>query len=319
MNTTLLRQIIDQQTQQDPDLRLLARAITPMLAKATWTVRASIYKQFQKFLNSSDSRPDLPLDMRASLFILKEKNKLKNSSKLQYAKMLKGMARFVGLSETPTLDMCIRSLRVATAKDTIKQAELITPEQQEHLLNRAFHKSPRLWLSIYMVIKTCSRWGDIATLTKDNFVIHHTHLEPNEILIQWGTGTKTSRTNPFRATGFVVLREDNHRDQIVQLKAEIRKLKKDELFCPKSTQKMTKWLQKDKVTAKLTCHSFKRTSLNKLMEFAMAGQLAPTIVPLMAKHQDKNLQHFPESTIRYIANKVALAKMFKTQEATRLL
>lgn len=320
LNSMLLSHIATKHKLTDPDLITLAAAIEPALSSATWRSRRCIQNQVEKYLQLPESRPDLPMDARVVSWLLKAKGKLKPSSLIQYGSTLRAVANDLGMSNHPTLDMFIKASRVMAADGPIKQAPAITATQLDLLTTRALEqRNHRLALSMYLATKTCSRWGDLTKLDAKSFTIAHNHLDANEILVLWGNKTKTSRARPFRATGFTIVREEVHLETMRLLKEEIQKLKKEEKFCPKSSQQMGRWMKKFPETAALTCHSFKRTALDRLMEKAMEGELDLNLIPLMAKHQDKNLQHFPESTIRYISNKVALAKAFKTQEATRLL
>lgn len=305
----------------DADLSIIASALTPMLADSTWYHRANLLNHLYQFLTTPRSRPELPLEIRICLFVLKERAHCQASTKLGYAKNFRAMANAIGMTEHPTLNMLIKALSSLAASAPIRQAQLATVEQLAAMSCRALldEKNPALAHSIYLCTKTCSRWGDLVNLTKENFIINHPDLEENEILVLWGTKIKTSRFRPFKATGFTVVREEKCPVQMANMKEYIRKMKKDQKFCPKSTDQMLKWLKKKKDTANLSCHSFKRTGLDILAAAVVRGELQPTLLPLMAKHQDKNLQYIPESTIRYIANKVALAKILKTQEATRLL
>jgi len=306
---------------QDADLQLLSKAIAPMLAQSTWSTRAHLLKHLYNFLATPASRPDLPLDARVALFILKERAHCAASTRLRYAKDFRAMAHAIGMLEHPTLDMFIRATAARAAEAPIKQAQLATKEQIAYMMVRCdTEANPALAASIYLCFKTCSRWGDIANLNKDNFIVNHPSLQENELLVMWGTRVKTSRLKPFRATGYTIVREITAPATMAALKRRISSLRgRDQKLCPKSTDQMLKWLRKDKLTSSLTCHSFKRTALDQLTTAVLENRLAPSLLPLMAKHQDRNLQHFPESTIRYLANKVAFAKILKTQDATELL
>ena len=67
-----------------------------------------------------------------------------------------------------------------------------------------------------------------------------------------------------------------------------------------------------------TAHSIKRGALNLLAKEAVAGNLDPRLLPLLAKHSDPATQ-YPATTLRYIQDKVALALMLGTQHAIILL
>lgn len=174
----------------------------------------------------------------------------------------------------------------------------------------------RLPLILYVVWKTASRWGDLQQLTKKSFLTQGTAAA--EIVVEWGTGTKTTRFQPYNPSGWTMIVEEKHPMMMQQLKAELRKMKKGERFCPITTERIRRWLRADPATARLTAHSFKRGALQVLVDKAVAGELDPRLIPLVAKHKD-NLHGFPSSTLRYVGRKVSLAKMLGSGRATRLL
>lgn len=261
------------------------------------------------------------MDCMAILFITSNKTPLKASTKCSYAKNLRALLRILGHQDTPNLDMFIKAQSAVAAGQPLKQAPPTTPVLMNRMVERAWAEDPtgRLPMCIWLAHKTASRWGDLASLTKGDLILRAPNLEEDEIIIQWGNKTKTSRFRQFRVTGLTVVKEIHHHQTIPYFTNNtLRRMKSKERICPKSTAQMDAWLKKDPQTAHLTCHSFKRGSLNQLAELALEGKFEPRLIPILAKHQDP-LHQFPESTIRYINNKVALAKMFQTQLLTQHL
>ena len=306
----------------DMDLRLIAKNLVPMWATTTWKDKSSILRQLLEWLQTPQSRPDLPMDARATLFIIKKKAHTVPSTKLRYTSTLRSLAEALGMDSTPVLNKFQKALSALSASSPIKHATPFTPEQLEFLISKSMESSVSLALSIYLACKTASRWADIESLTKEKIIFNHHQnhqLQENEVVILWGAGLKTSRFKPFKATGYTVVREVNHPQMMITLKAHLKSMKMGAKLCPKSTQQMYKWLKKFPETANLSCHSFKVTQLSRMAELAVEGKLDPRLIPLVGKHQDRQLNHFPDSTIRYITKKVALAKMLGTQNATMLL
>ena len=312
---------------KDPWILNLKQQVQNMFVKETWTKKASLLSNAINYMNeTNDQQHHLPTDLRLINFILDRRvlrnNKLEPlmaSTQLDYAKNLKTLMEELEMGDSYNLTYFLKSRRVMMASQTPKQAPVMTDAQLQHLLHSAATTNPRLQACIYLAYKTASRWGDLVKLVKANFIIHHQCLQRNEIVICWGSAIKTSRVKPFRPVNFTVLVEEKHPHLLRLLKSQISKLKKDQLLCPKSTNQMLAWMKKDRILRNLTCHSFKRTTLDKLVQFIDQDLLDFRVLPIMAKHQDKQNPHFPESTIRYINNKVLLAKMFGTQKATRLL
>ena len=306
----------------DMDLRLIAKQILPMWATRTWQDKSSILRQVLEWLKTPQSRPDLPLDTRVTLFIIKAKKHTKPSTQSHYASVLRSLASALGMESTPVLNNYMKAMSAVSASSPIKHAQHFSNSQLEFMMSKALETSVPLALSIYLACKTASRWADIDSLTKEKIIFNHhqnRQLQPNEVVILWGTGLKTSRFKPFKATGYTVVQEVEHPQMMEMLKNHLKKMKSGAKLCPKTTQQMYKWLKKFPQTQNLSCHSFKVTQLSKLAELAVEGLLDPRLIPLVGKHQDHQLHHFPDSTIRYITKKVALAKMLGTQNATKLL
>jgi hypothetical protein len=66
-----------------------------------------------------------------------------------------------------------------------------------------------------------------------------------------------------------------------------------------------------------SAHSVKRGALNFLTQLAAKGQIDPQLLPILAKH--KGTPTIPETTVRYVTDKVALARVVGTAAATKYL
>lgn len=304
---------------RNPALKEIALALRPIWAKSTWTERIRHLKNFVAYLQTATVGAELPLEEQAVLYI-QEKKHLMASSRVTYAKALKATAIALGITATPVLDLFVRAQAAEAAGQPVKQAKPITKQQLTHLLDRARKEQDKaLMVCIWLAYKTCSRWSDVANLTKTNFIITSPQLENNEIVIVWGNVVKNTRTKPFQAIGLTVVKA-NPTDQhlLLVLKEQIRKLKKDQLLCPKTTNPMIRWIQKEAFTRQLGCHSFKRAAIEQLSLEALNGNLDMKLIPLVSKHKD-NFNQMPSNFIRYNSNKVVLAKLLGTQKATVLL
>jgi hypothetical protein len=153
-------------------------------------------------------------------------------------------------------------------------------------------------------------------LTRRNFLLRG--CRPNEIVVEWGATTKTTRKDRWVPAGWTLIREEHHPMMMTQLRETIRRLKEKEKFCTITTDRFRRWLQKDPATKHHTAHSIKRTVVGRLVDLAVQGKISPRVIPLLAKHKD-DLHGFPRATLRYAPNKVMLARMLGSGEATRLL
>jgi len=320
---TLAQQLIFNATAKnpikDPRINSLAEMIRPIWAESTWQSRSNLLLRFMEFLKRKDSHPDLCLDARLVLWVkdLKRNNKpLKWSTKNKYLKEIRSLLNRMGITDLFVTDLSVKATAVKMAEETIKQATPVTKQQMKVIKARC-RNDTRLRLSLWLAWKTASRIDDIANLTKKSF--HTKKTKVNEIVIEWGTKTKTTRRNPFRPTGFTVVLEEEDPRQIKILKRILKRLKFNEKLCPKTSRQVYDWLKLDPRTSSLSCHSFKRGAVNHLTDQVDAGNLKDArLIPLLSKHVD-NLHQYPQATIRYISNRVPLARMFRTQDATKLL
>lgn len=296
--------------------------VIPMWASSTWKTNSSLLQRLRLHVAAHPQLSPLPMSLQVADFLASMKGRVQESTRHSYGKTLRAMARRVGAT-TAVLDLQLKGIAASATTRTPKQAPPCSFANLHTIFERAWRESElpnsqlrRLPLILYVVWKTASRWGDLQQLTKKSFLTQGT--APAEIVVEWGSGTKTTRFQPYIPSGWTMINEEKHPMMMQQLKNELRKMKKGEKFCTISTERIRRWLRADPATARLTAHSFKRGALQVLVDHAVAGELDPRLIPLIAKHKD-DLHGFPSSTLRYVASKVSLAKMLGSGKATRLL
>jgi hypothetical protein len=68
----------------------------------------------------------------------------------------------------------------------------------------------------------------------------------------------------------------------------------------------------------LSGHSLKRGALTILAQLVVGGLLDIELLPRLAKHKS-SMEALTASTLRYMGDRVVLARMLRTQEATSLI
>ena len=82
-----------------------------------------------------------------------------------------------------------------------------------------------------------------------------------------------------------------------------------------TTEDLTRAFKAFPPSSKYTAHSPKRGAIDHLVRKAVEGRIPAAIIPMLAKHSWR-LHDFPETTIRYVSDKPALARLLGTQDAT---
>ena len=257
----------------------------------------------------------LPFGMQATAFISNISN-IKNSTRLTYARALKGLATKIEL-QAPLLSLYTNAL-TAVGSGTLTelhQAQPATKAQAETLINWLLGSlnSPRTATAVYLMWKTASRWDDLRFITKES-LIHH---ERQQLVIEWRR-TKTNRAGVPQVSGWTVV-EENQRPNMINIVVDtFSKLRPNEFLCPLETREFVRLIQRQPTCRTLTAHSFKRGAAMELWHHAAAQRIDPRLIPILMKHKDR-LHDYPVSTIRYAPNKVDLARAFQSQQLTRWL
>jgi hypothetical protein len=279
-------------------------------ADRTWRARADLLRRLRAFSDSNNIN-DWPMSTQALAMI--SSLQVSPQTKYSYAKTFAALSRRFGM-EAPLLDAYIAALRASGATIPMEQAAPAAREDVLFLMSKAHEQeNPTFAVLVYLMWKTASRYDDVTRLTKESIIF----AEDNVLVIEWPT-TKTTRSDPFRVSGWTVLVEENLPSMLFDTMDAFHDLPPKTRITTTQTGSFTRWLHTFEETRQLTCHSFKRGAVGHLVHMAAQGLLDPRIIPVIAKHKDP-LRDFPVTTIRYAPNKVEMAMMFGTQHATRLL
>lgn len=285
----------------------VVRQLHHVWAETTWSSRINLLARFKehcRILNISN--PLACLDWAITTFV--EGTDTSAATRLTYAKTLAALYHRFGHT-TPILQLYQASLRNDGATIPTRQAVAATPAQVDLLMLRANDLgNQRLVAAIFIQWKTASRWDEVMRLLGKSVL----HAASDEIIIEWLDRTKTTRGDPFRPSSWVVIRHDRPMHSVV---ATLQQLQPDEELNGWTTETYTRWLKEDQRTAELTAHSFKRGAIEILVTRAADQIIQPLLIPLLAKHKSP-LTEFPSTTLRYASNKIALARMLRTQDAT---
>jgi hypothetical protein len=283
--------------------------IKQMWVDNTWNTRRQLVNRFHTFCNNNNINTSVneELDWAIPLFV--ESTGTSTASKLTYSKTLAALYHRMG-AETPIGTMYQTALRASGGLIPTHQAVPASSSQVDKLLIRATTVSPNLVAAIFLLYKTASRWDEIAKIIGKS-ILHNT---PSEIIIEWLDRTKTTRADPFRVSAWTVI---HHSTPMIQVNQVLAQLKSEEQLTQLTTAEFTAWVQKDPTTATLSAHSFKRGALESLAMKAAEGLIDIKLLPLLAKHKAND--QFPGTTLRYVNNRAALARMLRTQDATQFL
>lgn len=243
-----------------------------------------------------------------------------DSTKATYATALRAIATKMGI-ETPLLGLLIDGLRAGgTATIPTRQATPASRSDVIALLDWLVRtaKTPRVAVGIYIMWKAASRYDDVLNLRKNSILLFDRSVP--SIIIEWGQ-TKTNRARRFQIHNWTEVVELEF-PQMLQRTAEVfSKLQDDEsIFGEMTSTQLLRLIQKCPATTTLTLHSFKRGAGDHLMRlYAQDPKIFDLrLIPALLKHKDA-LNDFPASTLRYIDDKVNMARAFNTGQLTRHL
>lgn len=172
--------------------------------------------------------------------------------------------------------------------------------------------------AIFIMWKTCSRYDDVARMTKRQFI----RTSEREIIISWADNTKTTRTDPFRQDSQVAVRMLNDAPIPRVVLETIAEMPANRPLLPRNSGWFRRFLARavppPPNQRALTAHSFKRGALQYLAQQVAEGRLPISLLPVMAKHKT-GLSILPETTLRYIADVALKAHVMETHRATALL
>jgi site-specific recombinase XerD len=152
--------------------------------------------------------------------------------------------------------------------------------------------------------KAAARYSETAALTRSRFI----HLSPDEVTLDWGQGTKSSRLAPFRPDRFTVIKGWGT-DRICQV---VKRLKPDEPLSRMPASSFAKTLS-NYAGRKMGTHAVKHGAVHHLMENVVKGAITMSDVQCLAKHKSI------ETTIRYAGANRTTANALGTARATNVL
>jgi hypothetical protein len=170
-------------------------------------------------------------------------------------------------------------------------------------------------LAVLLAWSSASRWDEISRLTKESFIA----IAPDEVIVDWFTGTKATRTQPFRASRFTVIRSR----YVAEIADRLLRLKSEEPVTQLTTSQITTLLRKAAPEENLSAHSFKAGALDEV-----AFRLSTAQPPLPHLEQEVALARLAKhvhaldpnpTTLRYIRTPEHLARMLGTGKTTELL
>ncbi len=279
-------------------LGILARSLW---ASSTLSQRRHLFIRWHEWCQRYKMRMD---DSSAALFVAA--TGVSPQAQLCYAKQLSAGLGHLGLP-AKTLQSMAAALRATGAAIPIHQA---APLSRNQLRFWASCQPLHLRLALLLAWKTASRWADVQTLRRSQFLV----VSPNEIVVDWGTTPKGRRGRPFHPSKLVVV-QGPWTDEIAQA---VEHLGNFAQLTTVTTATLDALWKMDPVMHAYSAHSIKRGALSHLFELAATGVDVPQVpLALLAKHA--TTAALSATTIRYGANPVAMARMLGTQQVTRLL
>ena len=185
-----------------------------------------------------------------------------------------------------------------------------TPITRTQLLSLKARLSPQIWLATWLAWKSASRIGEVVALRGANIIAG----AGTTFVVNWLQTTKAGKTRPFALCNLTEVVCGPH--EADELRA-ILALSPDQPLCPMTTTTMVRHFRAAGL-ADITGHSLKRGAIRLLHQLAANGVVDPTVIPRLAKHRE-TAPLLPDMTVRYGADKVALARIGRTGELTRHL
>lgn len=227
-------------------------------------------------------------------------------SMYMYTKELSALMTHLGWDTQPLRSMSA-ALRRQGAAIPLKQA---TPVPRDTLLHWARLQEPNLQLAVLVAWKTASRWGEVGGLASRQFVL----VTSQEVIIDWATSPKGRRGDPYSPSRYVVI-VGPCTHTIATLFHELSPFA---TLTHVSTDALNRMWKGTVEMSPFSPHSIKRGAVTYLMRLGAAGvSVPPELIARLAKHAAP--APLPSTTLRYGADPVALARLLRTAEITRLL
>ena len=180
-------------------------------------------RRFNAFREQHSLSDLVHLDWAICLFT--ESTATSASTRLTYSKHLAALFRRMD-QHLPITSMYQAALRSAGGLVPQHQAVPAMPAHVDLLLERALAMGPRLVAAIFILWKTASRWDDVRNIRRAS--LPPSGLSSQEIVISWQDRTKTTRADPFRASGWTVIHHGQPMDQIVDTLRQLQQLQEED-------------------------------------------------------------------------------------------
>jgi hypothetical protein len=292
------------------------RVIAQMWASSTWAARNAIFTRFKEFCQQHHLDPLQDMDFAIILWCEMQRATTLPSSRLKYSVDLTSMALRLNI-QVPIARMYQAGLRASGALMPTHQAPALSLEQLRELQAAALTQrtSERLLALMFIMWKSASRFDEASALTGKQLLL----VQGKEVIIWWSDRTKTTRTDPFRADLFVIIR---HEPMIPPLIARtLRLLQPAEVLFPHTGGYFNQFLAQALPDAepKVTAHSFKAGALAIVGQAVAEGRLESKFLPMLAKHQTNDPTVEPRTTVRYTRDHIQVARRTGLDAATILL
>lgn len=278
----------------------LAKVYRALWAKSTLAKRKNLYLRFKEWI-ALHQRP--LTDHSATLFL--ETTGTTKQAKHQYGKELMAILNRMQVP-TARLSLYLSGLRALGALMPLKQAKPIARESVLRIA--AMNINPNFKAALLVAWKTASRWGEVQQLTGENFIFR----SRTQIIIDWERKTKTTRSDPYRASKYTVIEGELTEDIFLVVKD----LTASQRLTTVSTERLGRFL-KETLGNGFSAHSIKHGAMSHLVRLGAEGLVTADQLELIAKHK-KNTQ-MAATTVRYLQDRVATARFLGTQRVTRLL
>ncbi|EPY15420.1 hypothetical protein AGDE_17127 [Angomonas deanei] len=272
-----------------------------MWSPATWIQYRSLWRRITEFA----TRENLPMnDHTMSLFIHHLPVTL--SSKHTYARTCINILNRLNQPHD-VLTMYDKALKSSGAEIPTHQAEPMLYDDLVRILPRV---RPLMAYGLMLAWKTASRWDEIARLQ------HKSVLQTNddEIVLYFGSETKTSRATPFRPELFCVIRGRWTHELALFLRERMKLVPEGSPLIMIPTAEVTSTL----ATYGYSAHSLKRGALSHVLAHLPEGSPLFTKMGLLAKHAN-SVPGISSITLRYMEQQVQTARQLETGALTSLL
>lgn len=284
--------------------RRLTQLVREMWAATTLSQRQDLWRR----LHTWASKQGLPINPDVGcLFVVA--TGVKPQGMLQYTKSLSAVFGKMGINNRP---LCSLASAIRSIGGEIPETQA-TPLSKLLLLEWAREQTSANRLTALVAWKTVSRWGEVATLTSNQFIL----VTPSEVIIDWFRTPKGRKARPFKPSRFTVIRGEDTKE-ISDLYLSCAPF---ERMSSLTTERLDAlWAESDRMRG-YSGHSIKRGAASELYRLISDGTPIPlNLVDRIQKHEEVGGDNrLNDMSIRYGANPIHLARVLKTGEVTKHL